>query len=77
MPQQTDQDDAAVLRQSNGTFQVISTDHFRSLIDDPALMTRIAAVHALGDVWAMGAQPQVGLASIVVPQMSADLQARH
>ena len=69
-------DDAAVLRQSNGTFQVISTDHLRSLIDDPALMTRIAAVHALGDVWAMGAQPQVGLASIVVPQMSADLQAR-
>ena len=69
-------DDAAVLRQSDSSFQVISTDHLRSLIDDPALMTRIAAVHALGDVWSMGAQPQVGLASIVVPQMSADLQAR-
>ncbi|SHL80188.1 selenophosphate synthase [Roseovarius marisflavi] len=69
-------DDAAVLRQPGGGFQVISTDHLRSFIDDPELMTRIAAVHALGDVWAMGAQPQVGLASIVVPQMSAELQAR-
>ncbi len=69
-------DDAAVLRQIGGGFQVISTDHLRSLIDDPAMMTRIAAVHALGDIWAMGAQPQVALASIVVPQMSADLQAR-
>ncbi|WP_272008656.1 selenide, water dikinase SelD [Roseovarius sp. ZX-A-9] len=69
-------DDAAVIRQPGGGFQVISTDHLRSLVDDPALMTRIAAVHALGDVWAMGARPQVGLASIVVPQMSAALQAR-
>lgn len=69
-------DDAAVLRQPGGGFQVITTDHLRSLIDDPALMTRIAAVHALGDIWAMGAAPQVALASIVVPQMSAELQAR-
>ncbi len=69
-------DDAAVLRQPGGGFQVISTDHLRAVIDDPAQMTRIAAVHALGDVWAMGATPQVALASIVVPQMSALLQAR-
>ncbi|MDG2406971.1 MAG: FAD-dependent oxidoreductase, partial [Paracoccaceae bacterium] len=53
-------DDAAVLLQTEGKFQVISTDHLRTLVDDPALMTRIAAVHALGDIWAMGAQPQVG-----------------
>ncbi|MCX7558515.1 selenide, water dikinase SelD [Sulfitobacter sp. F26204] len=69
-------DDAAVLRQTGGGFQVISTDHLRGLIEDPALMARIAAVHALGDVWAMGAQPQVVLASIVLPHMSAVLQAR-
>ena len=69
-------DDAAVLRQTGGGFQVISTDHLRSLIDDPAQMTRIAAVHALGDIWAMGAQPHVGLASITVPQMTSELQAR-
>lgn len=69
-------DDAAVLRQPGGGFQVISTDHLRALVEDPVQMTRIAAVHALGDVWAMGARPQVALASIVLPQMSAELQAR-
>jgi selenide,water dikinase len=40
------------------------------------MMTRIAAVHALGDVWAMGAQPQVALISIIVPQMSVEMQRR-
>ena len=69
-------DDAAVLRQANGSFQVITTDHLRNFIQDPAMMTRIAAVHALGDVWAMGAQPQVALISIIVPQMSVEMQRR-
>jgi selenide, water dikinase len=69
-------DNAAVLPQSGGGFQVISTNHLHNMIDDPALMTRIAAIHALGDIWAMGAQPQVGLTSIVVPQMSAVLHTR-
>ena len=69
-------DDAAVLCQPNGNYQVISTDHLRGFIADPGQMSRIAAVHALGDVWAMGAEPQVGLASIVLPQMSAELQKR-
>ncbi|KZY02605.1 MAG: selenide, water dikinase SelD [Sulfitobacter sp.] len=69
-------DDAAVLRQPGGGFQVMSTDHLRGFIEDPALMTRIAAVHALGDVWAMGAKPQVALSSIIMPRMSPALQAR-
>ncbi|MEP5728917.1 MAG: selenide, water dikinase SelD [Sulfitobacter sp.] len=69
-------DDAAVIAQPGGGFQVISTDHLRDFVDDPVQMARIAAVHALGDVWAMGAQPQVALASVVLPQMSAALQAR-
>lgn len=70
-------DDAAVLHRTGGGFQVLSTDHLRAFVADPVVMTRIAAVHALGDVWAMGAQPQVALASVVLPQMSPDLQARH
>lgn len=69
-------DDAAVLRQPGGGFQVMSADHLRGFIEDPALMTRIAAVHALGDVWAMGARPQVALSSIIIPRMSPTLQAR-
>jgi len=69
-------DDAAVIRQPGGGFQVLSTDHLRSMVEDPVMMIRIAAVHALGDIWAMGAKPQVALASLVLPQMSPELQAR-
>ncbi|MEM9967932.1 MAG: selenide, water dikinase SelD [Pseudomonadota bacterium] len=69
-------DDAAVIQQTDGSYQVISTDHLRAFIQDPRLMTRIAAFHALGDVWAMGAQPEVILATIILPQMSEALQAR-
>lgn len=69
-------DDAAVLRQPGGAFQVMSTDHLRAFIDDPVQMTRIAAVHALGDIWAMGAAPQVALSTIILPRMSPILQDR-
>ena len=69
-------DDAAILRQAGGGFQVLSTDHLRAFIEDPVQMTRIAAVHALGDVWAMGATPQTALSSIILPRMSTPLQER-
>ncbi|WPZ23202.1 selenide, water dikinase SelD [Sulfitobacter faviae] len=69
-------DDAAVLRRPGGGFQVMSTDHLRGFVEDPAMMARIAAVHALGDVWAMGATPQAALSSIILPRMSPALQAR-
>jgi selenide,water dikinase len=39
-------------------------------------MTRIAVNHALGDIWAMGAAPQVATISLILPRMSAELQAR-
>lgn len=69
-------DDAAILRQPGGGFQVLSTDHLRAMVHDPVQMTRIAAVHALGDIWAMGAQPQAALSSLILPRMSPVLQAR-
>lgn len=68
-------DDAAVLRHGAGV-QVITTDHLRALVEDPFVMARIAALHALGDVLAMGAAPQAVLAQIVLPRLSARLQAR-
>ena len=66
-------DDAAVL-QIGGVRQVLSTDHLRAVTEDPHLMARIAAVHALGDIWAMGAEPQAALASIVLPRMAPAMQ---
>ena len=68
-------DDAAVLRAGAGR-QVFTTDHLRAFTEDHALMARIAANHALGDVWAMGAAPQAALASLVLPRMSEALQRR-
>ncbi|MFZ7090375.1 selenide, water dikinase SelD [Primorskyibacter sp. 2E233] len=68
-------DDAAMLL-TGGARQVISTDHLRALMPDPVLMTRIAAIHALGDIWAMGAAPQAATASIIIPRMSPTLAQR-
>lgn len=68
-------DDAAVLG-IGGIRQVLTTDHLRAFTSDPWLMGRITAVHALGDVWAMGAKPQAALAQIILPPMSDELQER-
>jgi selenide,water dikinase len=64
-----------VLR-AGGGFQVITTDHLRAFTADPWLMARIAAIHATGDVWAMGAAPQAALAQVILPRLSGALQAR-
>ncbi|MBB5720598.1 selenide,water dikinase [Loktanella ponticola] len=68
-------DDAAILTTGNTT-QVMTTDHLRAMVDDPVVMTRIAAIHALGDVWAMAAKPQAATVTIILPRMSAALQER-
>lgn len=68
-------DDAALLR-VGGQQQVLSTDHLSSLTDDPYVMARIAAVHALGDIWAMGAAPQAATVSIILPRLSDTLNKR-
>ncbi len=67
-------DDAAVLAVGGAT-QVLTTDHLRAFCDDPFLMARIAATHALGDVWAMGAAPQALLVQVTLPAASERLQA--
>ena len=68
-------DDAAILGTGDAR-QVITTDHLRAFWNDPWLFARIAALHALGDIWAMGATPQAALAQITLPPLSPDLQSR-
>jgi selenide,water dikinase len=68
-------DDAAVIT-VGGVRQVLTTDHLRGFTEDHGVMARIAALHALGDIWAMGAKPQVALVSVTLPRMSEALQAR-
>ncbi len=73
-------DDAALVDVGGDRLSLQTVDYFRAIVDDPYTLGRIAANHALGDVYAMGGEPQTALAIATVPygleaKVEADLSA--
>jgi selenide, water dikinase len=70
-------DDAVVVPAPAGAAVVQSLDLLRQLVSDPWQMGRIAANHALSDLYACGARPVSALAAITLPFSSGTLQQRE
>ncbi len=69
-----DQDDAAVFSVPENKLLVQSIDYFPAFISDPYLFGKIAVIHALGDLYAMGAKAHSAQLLVSLPYMQAEKQ---
>lgn len=60
-------DDAALVKFPGAPPLLQTVDFFRAMVGDPYLFGRIAANHALGDIYAMGGAPETALAIASLP----------
>ena len=70
-------DDCAPIPGSAAEMVVQSVDMLRQLVADPWLMGRIAANHALSDLFASGARPVSALAAVTLPFAGHDILRRE
>jgi selenide, water dikinase len=66
-------DDAALIHFPGAPPLLQTVDFFRAMVTDPYLFGRIAANHALGDIYAMGALPDTALAIATLPPAHPDI----
>jgi selenide, water dikinase len=66
-------DDAALISFPGAPPLLQTVDFFRAMVDDPYLFGRIAATHSLGDIYAMGGQPETALAIATLPAARPDI----
>lgn len=84
LPQQQDDnyllrdfgDDAAILQVPEGKLLVQSSDQLRALVDDHWQFGRLAALHALSDLFAMHAQPMTAQVLVTLPVSAAEVCRR-
>ncbi|SHF19748.1 selenide, water dikinase [Microbulbifer donghaiensis] len=69
-------DDAAVMELPQGKLLVQSSDQLRAPVADPWLFGRLAALHALSDLFAMHARPVTAQALVTLPLAAADITRR-
>lgn len=70
-------DDTAPIPGSGTAVIIQSLDILRQLVADPWLMGRIAASHALNDLYASGARPVSALAAVTLPFAAPDILQRE
>ncbi|HWB52011.1 MAG TPA: selenide, water dikinase SelD [Stellaceae bacterium] len=70
-------DDAALISFPGGPPLLQTVDFFRAMVGDPYLFGRIAATHALGDIYAMGGVPETALAIAALPAAVRPAITRH
>lgn len=65
-------DDAAIIDLGSSTVAT-TCDHFKPMITDPFRFGKVAATHALNDLYAMGSVPKIALALVTIPLMAEAL----
>ena len=69
----TSLDDAAIVK-TGDRVEVFSTDHLRAFNPDACTLAKVAAIHALGDIWSMGGRPRTVLSQIILPPLAPSKQ---